>query len=290
VVVLLGTVSACALSLLWPASAGAATVRVRPGQTLTQIAATYGTTVGALVSANGIRNPNLVVAGTTLTVPSVGAAAAGSTSTTGVALGGTYAVASRGDSLWSIATRNGTSVAALARANGISVTSTILVGRRLVLPAHTSSVAAPMSLQSQRYPASLLASSSRLTFVPLFQQWAAHFGVPASLLEGTCWWESGWQMGVVSPTGAVGIGQLEPSTVTTFRSVLGDPSLSASDTSDNIEIAAAYLHQLLAQTGGNQRLALAGYYQGLASVRRIGMLPSTVQYVQGVLATAVLFN
>ncbi len=289
-VVLAGTVVACALSLLWTASAGAATVRVRPGQTLTQIAATYGTTVGALASANGIRNPNLVVIGTTLTVPSVGATATGSTSTTAAATGGTYAVAAPGDSLWSIATRNGTSVAALARANGISVTSTILVGRRLVLPTHTSSVAVPMSLQSQRYPASLLASSSRLTFVPLFQQWATHFGVPTALLEGTCWWESGWQTGVVSSTGAVGIGQLEPSTVTTFRSVLGDPSLSASDTSDNIEIAAAYLHQLLAQTGGNQRLALAGYYQGLASVRRIGMLPSTVQYVHGVLATAVLFS
>jgi N-acetylmuramoyl-L-alanine amidase len=275
-------------SLWWAPPAGATSVRVRPGQNLTQIAAIYGTTVGALASANAIRDPNVVEAGTVLAIPSARSNAAPTGGT--VSTGGAYAVAAPGDSLWSIATRNGTTVAALARANGIAATSTILIGRRLVLPAGPNSGVVPMSLVSQRYPAALLASSSRLTLLPLFRRWATHFGVPASLLEGTCWWESGWQTGARSPTGAVGIGQLEPATVTTLRSVLGDPSLSATDASDNIEMAAGYLHQLLAQTGGNQRLALAGYYQGMTSVRRSGMLPSTVQYVQGVLATSALFS
>ena len=282
---------ACAVALLGSTAAGASTVQVRAGQNLTQIASANGTTVSALVAANGIRNPNLVVAGTVLTIPGTGSAGpASATAATSESTGGAYAVAAPGDSLWSIATRNGTTMSALARANGLTVNATILVGRRLLLPAAVSSVPVPSSLVSQRFPAALLASSSRLGLVPLFQQWAAHFGVPVSLLEGTCWWESGWQMGVVSSTGAIGIGQLEPTTVVTFRSVLGDPSLSAWNTSDNIEIAAAYLHQLLTQTGGDQHLALAGYYQGLASVRSHGLLASTTQYVNGVLATAALFD
>ena len=46
-----------------------ASVLVRPGDTLTSIAARYHTTVAALVAANHISNPNMVVIGTTLQVP-----------------------------------------------------------------------------------------------------------------------------------------------------------------------------------------------------------------------------
>jgi soluble lytic murein transglycosylase-like protein len=88
----------------------------------------------------------------------------------------------------------------------------------------------------------------------------------------------------------VGIGQLEPSTVAKLRISLGQPGLQATTTSDNIEMAAAYLHELLAQTGGNQGLALAGYYQGLVSVRHRGMMPSTAQYVHGILASVPSFS
>ena len=284
---------ACAATLLWTGSSGATTVRVRTGQTLTQIASAYGTTVAALAVANGIENTNLVMVGAALTIPS-GASTTGSPSSIGTSSAGTgqaSVVAASGDSLWSIAARNGTTVTALAQANGVPATATILVGRRLLLPAGAGAIAgaSTAAVPAQRYPALLLASSSRLALVPLFQRWATRFGVPASLLEGTCWWESGWQRSVVSSTGAVGVGQLEPSTVATMRTVLGDATLSATNASDNIEMSAAYLHQLLMATGGNQNLALAGYYQGLVSVRRSGMLPSTVQYVQGVLATAALF-
>ena len=58
----------------------------------------------------------------------------------------------------------------------------------------------------------------------------------------------------------------------------------------NIDLGAAYLHSLLAATGGNQSLAIAGYYQGLFSVRASGMFPSTVTYVHGILAYAAIFG
>ncbi len=49
---------------------------VRPGETLSGIAARYGTTSRALAAANGITNPNLVVAGARLGIPGAAAPAA----------------------------------------------------------------------------------------------------------------------------------------------------------------------------------------------------------------------
>jgi murein DD-endopeptidase MepM/ murein hydrolase activator NlpD len=49
---------------------------VRSGETLAGIASAAGTSVSALVSANGIKNPNVVQIGATLTVPAGGGGAA----------------------------------------------------------------------------------------------------------------------------------------------------------------------------------------------------------------------
>lgn len=44
------------------------TVTIAPGDTLAELARTHGTTVDALVEANGIADPDLIVAGGSLTV------------------------------------------------------------------------------------------------------------------------------------------------------------------------------------------------------------------------------
>ena len=59
---------------------------------------------------------------------------------------------------------------------------------------------------------------------------------------------------------------------------------------DNVRAGALYLGRLLQQSGGDPALAAAGYYQGLASVRRIGMLPETRRYVANVLALRSRFG
>jgi LysM repeat protein len=43
---------------------------VKPGDTLTAIAAKFGTTVAAIVAANNITNPNLISVGQVLVIPS----------------------------------------------------------------------------------------------------------------------------------------------------------------------------------------------------------------------------
>lgn len=128
----------CALLIVGAfAMSASGTHVVRSGETLGSIAQRNGTTVQALVEANGISNPNLIVAGTTLKLP--GSAGAGATASTR-----THTVRP-GDTLGSIAARYGTSVSALAGANGISNPNVIVVGRSLQISgaAQPSTTGAP---------------------------------------------------------------------------------------------------------------------------------------------------
>ncbi len=84
---------------------------IRRGETLSGIAQRYGTTVDALLRANRqIRNPNLIYAGQTLTIPAARAAAPSSQ-------GGGQHVVRSGDTLSDIAARNGIDLSRLIRAN-----------------------------------------------------------------------------------------------------------------------------------------------------------------------------
>src|SRR5450759_2454910 len=283
------TLSAALVVLMVAVSteAAASTVRILPGQNLTEMAAAHGTSVSSLVSANGIHNPNLVVAGTTLVIPGN----AGIVLTSSASRGSPTVIVNLGDTLSAIAARYGTTLATLAAANGISNPNLVIAGSRLAVPsdsgsstsASMASYSAPVSSSgSSSLPPQLLAHPDRLALRPYFLQWASTFGVPASLLEAMCWWESGWQTGVTSSTVAQGIGQLEPATVRAMQSQLHNTNLNPMAASDNIEMSAAFLHDLLQQTGENARLALASYYQGAASVRLVGMFTSTLRYVNGI--------
>ncbi len=55
------------------ASYATTTYKIKPGDNLTKIAKEFGTTVEELVKLNNIANPNLIIAGADLVVPSAGA-------------------------------------------------------------------------------------------------------------------------------------------------------------------------------------------------------------------------
>jgi LysM repeat protein len=113
-----------------PAQAQGQVHVVQRGETLSSIAARYGTTSRAITQANGLRNPNYIYAGQRLTIPGGGS---GSTAT-----GGSYTVR-RGDTLFSIARRHGTTVNAIVRANGLANANHIYAGQRLRIPGGSSS-------------------------------------------------------------------------------------------------------------------------------------------------------
>jgi soluble lytic murein transglycosylase-like protein len=119
---------------------------------------------------------------------------------------------------------------------------------------------------------------------------AASHGVSPSLAEAIADQESGFNNAEVSPTGAVGVMQIEPGTWDYLHTQLGVPALEPASASDNVLGGVLLLHWLLGQTGGDPQLAAAGYYQGLGSVQAHGMYASTRQYVANVTALQARFG
>jgi Kef-type K+ transport system membrane component KefB len=61
-----------------------------------------------------------------------------------------------------------------------------------------------------------------------------------------------------------------------------DRSYDLLNVNDNVEAGVTLIADLLRATGGDIPHALAGYYQGLGSVGRIGYLPQTRQYIKNI--------
>jgi len=110
---------------------------VTAGDTLSAIAARYGTTTQALVQANGLASANLIYVGQRLVIPGGGSEAAPSTGTTG------YYTVQAGDTVSSIAVRHGVTSWAIVQANHLANANFIYVGQRLVIPGGTSPAPAP---------------------------------------------------------------------------------------------------------------------------------------------------
>ena len=92
---------------------------VQPGDTLSGIAARYGTTYQTLAALNGITNPNLIYAGQTIRIPEDGSSTA------------RYYTIQPGDTLNGIAQKFGTTVSELQRLNGISNPNLIYAGNTI---------------------------------------------------------------------------------------------------------------------------------------------------------------
>lgn len=104
---------------------------VRPGDTLSKIAASAGTTVQVLMQINNITNPNIIFVGQHINLPNCGTPPPQPTPPP--AAGGTCVV-QPGDTLSAIAKRFGTTVAVLQHLNGIANPNLIFVGQILKLP------------------------------------------------------------------------------------------------------------------------------------------------------------
>jgi LysM repeat protein len=116
--------------VLWipSSSGGTPTVYiVQRGDTLYSIARRFGTTYQVLASINNLRNPRLIYAGQRLIIP--GPSTPGPTPPAQRVY-----IVRRGDTLWSIALRFGTTPWAIAVANGLQNPSLIYVGQRLIIP------------------------------------------------------------------------------------------------------------------------------------------------------------
>ena len=277
---------------------------VQAGDTLGKIAARVGATVSELAQLNGIRHENLVIAGTTLTLPGRSAGSGvgtpelvSDTTSQGATSSGSSYIVQPGDTLAAIAARAGTTVDELAALNGIRHENLVIAGTILTLPGgssatHTatdtgsfsaSDVPTTVGSGGPPFPTDQTVSAADIASV------ADAEGVPPSLAEAIGWQESGFNNSEVSSVGAVGVMQIVPDTWKWIGEHLATTPLQAASASDNVRAGVLLLHALLAQTGSDSGAA-AGYYQGLASISRNGEFPSTRRYVASVMALVSRFG
>ena len=116
--------AALALALLLPLPGLAGEVVVKRGETLSEIADRYGTSVNRLMEMNGLRDANDLWAGSRIKVPGNVYSGGGS---------GNYTVKA-GETLSEIADRYGTSVNRLVQLNGLRDANDLWAGSRIQVP------------------------------------------------------------------------------------------------------------------------------------------------------------
>ncbi|MBN1527452.1 MAG: LysM peptidoglycan-binding domain-containing protein [Thermoleophilaceae bacterium] len=284
---LLGAIVLSALVLCSSASANV-TRTVVTGESLWSIAEANGVSVAELAAANGVAADAYVIEGTDITIPpATGSAPAGSGGAPPAL--GSYIVRP-GDTLTHIAQRSGLPMGAVAGMNGIDPAEPLLIGTVLKLPTGASvETSAPVPEQrvvpdAAPYPTDESVDSATIAQV------AAEHGVPGSLAAAIAWQESGFSNSVVSTANARGVMQLLPGTWTWVNGSLASAPLNPSSALDNVRAGVLYLQQLLRDTGWDIRSTIASYYQGLGSVRSIGILPETQSYVEDVIALQPRFG
>jgi soluble lytic murein transglycosylase-like protein len=187
-------------------------------------------------------------------------------------------------------------VAQLAAANGLNPNGYLIAGTPLrrggggaAGPA-AASVSQPVGAQAEGSAAGPPYTTPERVTAAQVGSIAAANGVPPWLAETIGWQESGFNNGVVSSADARGVMQILPGTWQWINSSLTRAPLSPKSATDNVRGGVLLLQSLLRATGGSPSLAAAGYYQGLPSVERHGLLPSTQRYVRDVMSLASSFG
>jgi N-acetylmuramoyl-L-alanine amidase len=285
---------------------------VAPGETLWSIAAANNLHTNALAVYNGLSPDSQVVLGSTIQVPSAdealvkvneslteqavaaqsgGAQAASTAASTGAPPPpGAYQV-QPGDTFSELAARAGVRPEQVAGVNGLSLDQPLIAGTTIKLPPASAPVqqAQPPSAP-QNVPASAPAPAPGRVTSDQIHQAAAQHGVDGSLAAAIAWQESGFNNAMVSAANARGVMQVMPGTWDWVQRNLTDHQLDPTSAADNVHAGTMYLGQLLKETRGDPALAAAAYYQGLSSVRKIGMLPETRRYVDNVMALRSRFG
>jgi len=245
---LAAAIGATAVAL--PSSVVATTYVVHPGDTLGDIAIRHGTTVRALVDANnGVADS--LRAGQLLQIPD---ATLGLPAYTRAVTDAETYVVHRGEAVFEVARRFGVDATALARANGIGVNAPMTEGAELVIPGR------------------LARMNALLTHV------AGEIDADARLMRAVAWAESAWRQDVVSPTGAVGVMQLEPYTGDWVSRHIAGRRLDIWVAQDNVLAGGLLLRHVCGLHGGDVAAALAAYYQGDESVSNHGLFDDTRRY------------
>jgi LysM repeat protein len=287
-------------ALVTAGSPGWGSYTIRHGDTLEAIAKRYHTTVSRLVEVNRLPgNGNLIYAGGSLRVPTTTSSA-----TRTVTVKRHHRVVA-GDSLIKIAKKYGVRPAVIARANRLPASLIVRLGDTLVVPvtrrvASSSARSGANSFAGRTYASSIVSAAARNRAIlanrrvpsrdamrALIVKTAKQNGVDPALALAISWQESGFNMRAVSVANAIGAMQVIPSTGAWISTVVGR-RLDLLKPQDNVTAGVVLLRVLT--RSASLRTAVAGYYQGLKSVRERGMYPDTKRYVANILTLRKQFG
>ena len=297
------TIAFVALSALPAASEAAVAHVVQPGETLWSIAAANNLTTRTVAAFNGVPENSNVILGSAVNVPTTveGAAALQTAGIVPAAPAaapsaapkpmGSYIVR-RGDTLTGLASSSGVSVSQVAAMNGLAPDARIVEGTVFKLP--TGAPAPPRAAQPAPAATVVPAADPKPTATRVgaadVQRVASAAGISPSLAAAIGWQESGFNNNMVSSANARGVMQVMPGTWDWVERNLAGRKLDPTSATDNVNAGVLYLKQLLRETGGDENTAIAGYYQGLGSVRSRGLYDDTKQYVANVQALRSRFG
>jgi LysM repeat protein len=291
---------------------------VQPGDTVSEIAAEHDTTVAAIVAANDLAaGGNLIFAGESLAIPSAHGSArapASGLSASGESRSGEPGPGARrlvwhtvrpGDTVSSLAVRYHAWTDEVITRNDLASSGAITVGQRLRIPVVLAALpdrerAASSGTASSGPGRSGSASSgteqsgsassapggatlpdpSHARVRRVIERVASRYGVDPDLALAVSWQEAGWQQDHISSARAIGAMQVLPSTGAWIETLIGR-DLDLRRLPHNVTAGVVLLRELV-QLAPLPR-AVAGYYQGLQSVRDHGMFTDTKQYVRNVL-------
>jgi LysM repeat protein len=285
-----------AAGVITAGSPGLGQYKVKQGDTLSHIAARYGTSVKTLVALNDLPgNGNAIYAGEVLQLPGGPKKQAPSTT---AGRGRIKYVVKSGDTIGGIARRYHVSQAYLLSVNAMKRSDKIFVGKAILVPVPVPKATPAKKKRNDTFAGRKYADHvvdaadknratlksrklpSRSQIRSMIISTAKRYGVDPELALAISWQESGWKQRVVSPANAIGAMQVIPSTGRYSSGVVGR-DLDLLKPQDNITAGVVLLEML---TGAAKLdIAVAGYYQGLGGVRRNGMYADTKQYVKSVL-------
>lgn len=294
-----------------PSAPTTATVyTVVPGDTLGAIAAKHNVPLSSIFSWNGLNGSSIIYPGQKIKVsggsaPSAPAAPAPAPAP--LAGTGSYTIKA-GDTLSSIASRHGVTLAALMAANNnVTATTVIYPGQKLTIPgaglqpAGETKPLVPSTFLGFTYPPAVVSSAnenkallnaspvpSRAEMKSIVADTARRMGVSPSLALAFAEQESGFDQRAVSPANAIGTMQVIPSSGQWASDLVGR-KLNLLDPYDNATAGVAIIRTLIA-TSKDLDTAIAGYYQGQYSVSKYGMYDDTKRYVESIKARQRTFG
>ncbi len=291
-----------------PARARTARYVVRSGDTISGIAVRLKVSPGTLLRLNHLDSRGRIYAGQHLAVPASALRSHAKARAAAVARARyTHYTVRSGDTLSAIALRTKTPLTTVLKANRLRLTSVIHPGQKLrVVRAAARAAGRPAATSAntfagRTYPNAVVRAAaenrSRLASraVPgreatrrLIVRTARRYGVDPALALAVSFQESGWNQRQVSVANAIGTMQVIPSSGRWASDLVGR-RLNLLDTHDNVTAGVVIL-KALTTSAANRDQAIAGYYQGLASVRKRGMHADTKQYVRNIVSLTRRFS